>query len=91
VSGDPADTRIGALSRRDFLIGGAWLFAGGFWRGARAASPDVTPPPGTPRLGTHGMVLFGGHDGLYGYHLAMFHAPHDRQPPSWALLLGRPR
>lgn len=79
MSGDPADTRIGPLSRRDFLIGGAWLFAGGFWRGARAASPDVTPPPGTPRLGTHGMVLFGGHDGLYGYHLAMFHAPHDRQ------------
>ncbi|MGH8031381.1 MAG: hypothetical protein ACREO8_03210 [Luteimonas sp.] len=32
-----------------------------------------------PRVGVHGMVLFGGHDGLYGYHLAMFHAPHDRQ------------
>jgi hypothetical protein len=80
VNGRHADTRIRPLSRRNFLISGAWLFAGGLCHGAQAASQHVTSrPPGTPRLGTHGMVLFGGNDGLYGYHLAMFHAPHDRQ------------
>ena len=30
-------------------------------------------------FGTHGMVLFGGADGLYASHLAMHHAPHDYQ------------
>lgn len=30
-------------------------------------------------FGTHGMVLFGGSDGLYAAHLPMFHAPHDYQ------------
>ena len=29
--------------------------------------------------GTHGMAVFGGHDGLYASHLPMFHAPHDSQ------------
>jgi hypothetical protein len=29
--------------------------------------------------GSHGMVLFGGRDGLYASHLPMFHAPHDVQ------------
>jgi hypothetical protein len=29
--------------------------------------------------GEHGMVLFGGRDGLYASHLPMFHAPHDYQ------------
>ena len=29
--------------------------------------------------GMHGMVLFGGIDGLYASHLPMFHAPHDMQ------------
>ena len=57
------------LSRRNLLIGGAWLFAAGLCNRTIASS----------RLGTHGMILFGGNDGLYGYHLAMFHAPHDRQ------------
>ncbi|NHZ82027.1 hypothetical protein F2P44_22505 [Massilia sp. CCM 8695] len=32
-----------------------------------------------PHLGQHGMVLFGGADGLYASHLPMLHAPHDRQ------------
>lgn len=31
------------------------------------------------RFGMHGMVLFGGQDGLYASHLPMFHAPHDVQ------------
>lgn len=31
------------------------------------------------RLGVHGMVLFGGKDGLYASHLPMFHQPHDVQ------------
>ena len=32
-----------------------------------------------PSIGSHGMVLFGGHDALYASHLPMFHAPHDYQ------------
>lgn len=32
-----------------------------------------------PYWGLHGMLLFGGPDGLYASHLPMFHAPHDRQ------------
>lgn len=32
-----------------------------------------------PSVGVHGMVLFGGKDGLYASHLPMFHAPHDVQ------------
>ncbi len=31
------------------------------------------------RMGTHGMVLFGGTDGIYASHMPMFHAPHDVQ------------
>lgn len=31
------------------------------------------------RMGTHGMALFGGRDGLYASHLPMFHTPHDVQ------------
>ncbi len=33
----------------------------------------------SPSFGTHGMVLFGGRDGLFLSHLPMFHAPHDHQ------------
>lgn len=32
-----------------------------------------------PTWGLHGMVLFGGKQGLYASHLPMFHAPHDYQ------------
>lgn len=32
-----------------------------------------------PSHGVHGMVLFGGRDGLYASHLPLFHAPHDNQ------------
>ncbi|HEX8615022.1 MAG TPA: hypothetical protein VF800_27380 [Telluria sp.] len=32
-----------------------------------------------PHHGQHGMVLFGGLEGLYASHLPMLHAPHDRQ------------
>ncbi|MCY0915874.1 hypothetical protein [Massilia antarctica] len=35
--------------------------------------------PVKPHHGQHGMVLFGGADGLYASHLPMMHAPHDRQ------------
>ena len=66
---DRADIDIPMLSRRKFLITGTWALGGALSGAAHAAS----------RLGTHGMALFGGRDGLYGYHLAMFHAPHDRQ------------
>lgn len=30
-------------------------------------------------MGTHGMLLFGGRDGLFASHLPMFHPPHDAQ------------
>lgn len=32
-----------------------------------------------PSHGVHGMVLFGGSEGLYASHLPLFHAPHDNQ------------
>jgi hypothetical protein len=37
-----------------------------------APAADIT-------YGSHGMVLFGGKDGLYASHLPMFHPPHDTQ------------
>ena len=37
------------------------------------AAPAARPPT----WGEHGMVLFGGSDGLFASHLPMFHAPHD--------------
>lgn len=30
-------------------------------------------------MGSHGMAVFGGREGLYASHLPMFHAPHDSQ------------
>src|SRR5437868_10234533 len=39
---------------------------------AQDSKPDAS-------YGLHGMLLFGGADGLYASHLPMFHAPHDRQ------------
>lgn len=41
------------------------------------ASCGATAAPST--VGTHGMVLFGGAEGLYASHLPMYHAPHDFQ------------
>jgi hypothetical protein len=45
---------------------------------APAFSADAAATHG-PTWGLHGMLLFGGPDGLYASHLPMFHAPHDRQ------------
>ncbi len=42
-----------------------------------AAAADPNPLP--PSWGLHGMLLFGGADGIFASHLPMFHAPHDRQ------------
>ena len=39
---------------------------------ARAQAPG-------PSMGEHGMLLFGGSDGLFLSHLPMFHRPHDTQ------------
>ena len=69
-----ADIDIQTLSRRNFVITGALAFGGALSGGVLSGVAHAAP-----RLGTHGMALFGGHDGLYGYHLAMFHAPLDRQ------------
>jgi len=40
------------------------------------ASPAIQPVR-APTWGLHGMVLFGGSDGLFASHLPMFHSPHD--------------
>ena len=46
-----------------------------------AAAALVAPVAGAqgPSFGEHGMVLFGGHDGLFLSHMPMFHRPHDTQ------------
>jgi len=47
-----------------------------------AAAPSVAADASDahgPSWGLHGMLLFGGADGIYASHLPMFHAPHDRQ------------
>jgi hypothetical protein len=45
---------------------------------AWCADAAASAPTG-PSWGLHGMLLFGGPDGLYASHLPMFHPPHDRQ------------
>lgn len=45
---------------------------------ARAESPKVIADKSIG-WGSHGMAVFGGHEGLYASHLPMFHAPHDTQ------------
>lgn len=42
-------------------------------------SPAEAPAEKPVHWGLHGMLVFGGNDGLYASHLPMFHAPHDRQ------------
>jgi hypothetical protein len=37
------------------------------------------PAENSPGFGSHGMVVFGGRDGLYASHLPMLHTPHDAQ------------
>jgi hypothetical protein len=44
---------------------------------ALAAVPSASAAG--PTYGEHGMVLFGGKEGLYASHLPMFHAPHNYQ------------
>lgn len=56
-------------SRRRFLASSTLL--------AMSAPAAFAAPPA--RTGVHGMVLFGGREGLYGSHMPMFHAPHDVQ------------
>jgi hypothetical protein len=47
---------------------------------ALAAAPWLARAQGAPTaMGSHGMAVFGGHEGLYASHLPMFHAPHDTQ------------
>ena len=53
---------------------------------AWCADAAASAPRG-PSWGLHGMLLFGGPDGLYASHLPMFHPPHDRQVV-FALRLG---
>jgi hypothetical protein len=47
---------------------------------AELTLPSSSAMPGkTAGWGSHGMAVFGGHEGLYASHLPMFHAPHDTQ------------
>jgi hypothetical protein len=52
------------------LLAAAWLAAPG---------AEAQPPAAVPSMGEHGMVLFGGHDGLFLSHMPMWHRPHDTQ------------
>ncbi|WP_255756560.1 hypothetical protein [Massilia sp. erpn] len=55
-----------AIHRRLSAILIGWLLAA-----TALAAPST--------FGTHGMALFGNHEGLYAAHLPMFHGPHDYQ------------
>jgi hypothetical protein len=46
---------------------------------SRAESPPKDHANKSIGWGSHGMAVFGGHEGLYASHLPMFHAPHDTQ------------
>jgi hypothetical protein len=46
---------------------------------ALLAAPAAHSQSPGPSMGEHGMLLFGGHDGLFLSHLPMFHRPHDVQ------------
>jgi hypothetical protein len=46
---------------------------------ACGAAPGVHAQAPGPSMGEHGMLLFGGRDGLFLSHLPMFHRPHDTQ------------
>jgi len=58
-----------------------WLRAAAMACAALAVLPAAAHDHGAAgaRWGLHGMVLFGGEDGLFAAHLPMFHAPHDVQ------------
>jgi hypothetical protein len=47
-------------------------------RSAHAAEQTASTSAG-PSMGEHGMVLFGGGEGLYASHMPMYHRPHDVQ------------
>lgn len=50
--------------------------------GAAASDAANASPPAASAassMGLHGMVLFGGRDGLFASHMPMFHRPHDGQ------------
>ncbi|RQP21594.1 hypothetical protein [Piscinibacter terrae] len=50
----------------------------------------ASDPTAESSFGLHGMLLFGGADGLYASHLPMFHKPHDAQVV-FALRIADPR
>ncbi|MBV8123058.1 MAG: hypothetical protein JOY60_14455 [Burkholderiaceae bacterium] len=74
------------LYRRRFLVQSAAVAGLGLvgvpWSRAASSPPVASSPAEMPtpsRFGTHGMVLFGGFEGLYTSHMPMFHGPHDVQ------------
>lgn len=58
-----------------------WIFAFVMLVGSLTANAQqaVNSEQATARFGKHGMVVFGGKEGLYASHMPMFHAPHDFQ------------
>jgi len=46
---------------------------------ALSCAPVAYAQSPSPSMGEHGMLLFGGRDGLFLSHLPMFHRPHDTQ------------
>jgi hypothetical protein len=54
----------------------AFLFLFSLTSGAQQAASSMKSQHS---FGKHGMVVFGGREGLYASHMPMFHAPHDYQ------------
>lgn len=72
-----------STTRRQILAWGLGAALGGessvtSAQDASQASHEA-PESAVARSGVHGMVLFGGREGMYGSHMPMFHAPHDVQ------------
>jgi hypothetical protein len=59
------------------LFGLISLLIAGTLSAANSVSASTNAEP--TRMGTHGMLLFGGNDALFASHLPMFHTPHDVQ------------
>ncbi|HTD29737.1 MAG TPA: hypothetical protein VK660_10150 [Xanthomonadaceae bacterium] len=78
---DDLIARIGAGLMLALMLWAGTAAAGAHQTVAATASNIQMKPPvqatHPPTWGLHGMVLFGGADGLFASHLPMFHASHD--------------
>ena len=75
MAGRPLARLASALLCATALLAGSAAHGAHATRAAKAASAETT----ASSMGEHGMLLFGGGDGLFLSHLPMFHRPHDTQ------------